>query len=97
MPPYITLMRFAQKGAEDITHGPDRVSAATQRVHAAGGEIKAFDPTMGRYDAAAIVEAPNDAAAAKNLPATAAQGTVRTEILRAFTEDEYRRIVSSLP
>jgi uncharacterized protein with GYD domain len=44
----------------------------------------------------AIAEAPNDETIAKLALATAALGTVRTETVRAFTEDEYRRIVSSL-
>ena len=97
MPLYITLIKYTQKGAEDIKHAPDRVSAAKARAKAAGGEMKAFYLTMGHYDAVVIVEAPNDEAAARNLLAAGAQGTVRTETLRAFTEDEFRRMVSSLP
>ncbi len=97
MPTYITLIKYTQKGLEDIKHGPDRVAAAKQRAKAAGGEFKAFYLTMGRYDAVAVIEAPNDEAAVGNLLASAAQGTVQTETLRAFTEDEYRRIISKLP
>jgi len=97
MPLYITLIKFTQKGAEDIKHGPDRVSAAKQRAKAAGGEMKAFYLTMGHYDAVVITEAPSDEAAATNLLAAGTLGTIRTETLRAFTKDEFRRMVSSLP
>jgi uncharacterized protein with GYD domain len=52
---------------------------------------------MGQYDAVVIAEAPNDEVVAKFLLATGAQGHVRTETLRAFTEDEYRKIIAGLP
>jgi len=44
-----------------------------------------------------VAEAPDDETVAKLALATGAQGTVRTETLRAFTEDEYRTIIGSLP
>jgi uncharacterized protein with GYD domain len=52
---------------------------------------------MGQYDMAILVEAPDDATLARISLSLAAQGGVRTETLRAFTEDEYRKIISSLP
>jgi uncharacterized protein with GYD domain len=62
-----------------------------------GGAIKAFYLTIGRHDMVIIAEAPNEETLAKLLLATAAQGSVRTETLRAFTEDEYRKLISELP
>lgn len=97
MPTYITFMKFTQKAIEDIKHGPDRLAAAKQRARQRGGEIKAFYLTMGRYDAVVITEAPNDEAAATNLLASGSQGYVRTETCRAFTEEEYRKIVAAMP
>jgi uncharacterized protein with GYD domain len=97
MPTYIALLNFTQKGAETIKDGPKRVDAAKQAFRAAGAELKAFYLTMGQYDAVVISEAPNDEAVARLALATAALGNVRTETLRAFTEDEYRKIVASLP
>jgi uncharacterized protein with GYD domain len=94
---YITLLRFTQKGAETIREGPSRLDAAGARFRAAGGELRAFYLTMGRYDAVAISEAPHDETAAKLAFAAGALGTVRTETLRAFPEDEYRRMVAALP
>ena len=44
-----------------------------------------------------ISEAKDDETAAKLALATGMQGNVRTETLRAFTEDEFRRIVATLP
>ena len=49
---------------------------------------------MGQYDAVLISEFPNDDAVAKFTLSVGAAGNVTTETLRAFTEGEYRNIVS---
>jgi uncharacterized protein with GYD domain len=59
--------------------------------------LKAFYLTTGQYDFVSIVEAPNDEAMARFALALSAQGNIRTETMRAFTEDEYWKIISSLP
>jgi uncharacterized protein with GYD domain len=97
MPTYITLLHFTQKGIETIKEGPARLDRAKQAFKAAGAELKAFYLVTGRYDAVAIVEAPNDEAVARLALGNASMGNVRSETLRAFTEDEYRRIIASLP
>src|SRR5438552_790650 len=96
MPTYISLINFTQKGAESIKDGPKRLDAAKERFRAAGAELKAFYLVTGQYDAVAISEAPNDEVVVKLSLRTAAMGNVRTETLRAFNEDEYRRIVASI-
>ncbi len=97
MPTYITLIKFTEKGVADIKHGPDRLATAKQRARERGGELKAFYLTMGRYDAVVISEAPNDQTVVGGLLQGASQGYIRTETLRAFTEDEYKKIVAALP
>jgi len=44
-----------------------------------------------------IVDAPNPETVAKIILATASRGAVSTETLQAFTEEEYRKIISELP
>jgi uncharacterized protein with GYD domain len=43
-----------------------------------------------------IADAPSDEAMAKAMLSTISQGKITTETSRAFTEDEYRKIVRSL-
>ena len=62
-----------------------------------GAERKQFYLTLGRYDAVVIAEAPDDETAAKVALAIGSAGNVRTEILRAFAEDEYKKIIAALP
>jgi uncharacterized protein with GYD domain len=97
MPHYIALWRFTQKGIENIKQGPSRLDAGKKAIEAAGGKLKGFYLTMGQYDAISIVELPNDEALAKVALATASQGNIRGETLRAFTEEEYRKLIASLP
>lgn len=97
MPTYIALAQWSSKGVENIKESPARLQKAKEVVKAAGGELKAFYMTMGRYDMVIITEAPNDEAYARTMLALASAGAIRTQTLRAFNEDEYRKIVSSLP
>ncbi len=97
MPTYITLMHWTQQGIENVKAGPARLDAGRQAVKAAGVELKAYYVTMGQYDCVAIFEAPNEEAVAKLALGFGAQGNVRSETMRAFTEDEYRKLVASLP
>jgi uncharacterized protein with GYD domain len=97
MPTYISLLQYTQQGIAAIKQGPARLDAAKQAYKKAGGELKAFYLTIGQYDAVAIADLPDDTALAKIALALGAQGNVRTETLRGFSEPEYRRIIAELP
>ena len=97
MPTYITLARWTQQGIEKVKESPARLKAFKQLVKSAGGEVKGFYMVTGQYDMVIVTEAPNDEAVATITLATASKGGVKTETLRAFTEDEYRKIVAALP
>ncbi len=97
MATYIMLINFTQKGIEDIKHSPDRLAAAKERARQRGAEIKEWYLTLGQYDAVIVLEAPSDEAAATGILQTASLGYIRTQTLRAFPENEYRKIVATLP
>jgi uncharacterized protein with GYD domain len=97
MATYITLLRFTEQGIKNIKESPSRLEKARQAFKALGGELKSFHLVQGRYDAIIVSEAPNDEVVSKFALATGSQGNVRTETMRAFTEEEYRKIISGLP
>ena len=97
MPTYITLVNYTQKGIENIKESPARLDKVKEAMKAAGGELKAFYLTMGHYDMVVISEAPNDEVYAATMLAIGAAGAVRSETLKAFTEEEYRNIIASIP
>lgn len=97
MPTYINLISWTQKGIENVKGSPDRLDMAKKAFQAAGGELKEFYLVMGQYDMVVIGEMPDDETTAQVALAIGSGGAIRTETLRAFTEDEYRKIVAALP
>jgi len=97
MPTYIALINWTQKGIENIKGSPDRLDTWKDAVKQGGCEAKSFFMTLGDYDLVTVVEAPDDETYARLTLAVAALGNIRTKTLRAFTEEEYRRIIEGLP
>ena len=97
MPTYIALLKWTEQGISKVKESPDRLSAGREAFKAAGIVMKDVYMTMGRYDLICILEAPDDETLAKGMLTLGSQGNVSTETLKAFTEDEYRKIVGSLP
>lgn len=97
MPHYIVLLNWTQQGVENIKQSPSRLDAAKKAFKDMGAELKQIYLVMGRYDFVAVVEAPDDETIAKVALALGSKGSVRSETLRAFTEDEYRKIIAGLP
>ena len=93
---FVTLIRYTQQGVAKIKESPTRLDAAKKAAEKAGGTIHAWYLTMGKYDAVIISEFPNDESGAKFMLGTGALGNITTQTLKAFTEEEYRKIVSSL-
>jgi uncharacterized protein with GYD domain len=97
VPTYITLGKWTQEGIQKIKESPARLDAFKKTVQAMGGTFKGFYLVTGQYDIVVITESPDDMAMAKAALATAAKGTITTQTLRAFTEEEYRKIIGALP
>jgi uncharacterized protein with GYD domain len=97
MPTYVTLIKYTQKGVENMKESPTRLDAAKELFKSMGSELKAFYLAMGRYDAVVIAEGPDDETATKLVMTIASAGAIRTETFRVFTEGEYRKIISELP
>ncbi len=97
MPTYITLVKWTDQGIKAVKESPQRLDAAKQAISAAGGRVTAFYMVMGEYDLVVIGEAPNDEAYTATMLALASRGSIRTTSLKAFTEEEYRRIIAAIP
>jgi len=97
MAKYISLVKYTAKGVENLKESPNRLDAFKQLCESMGAKVEGFYLTMGRYDLVVIVDAPNPETAAKVILTTASGGAVSTETLQAFSEEEYRKIISELP
>jgi len=96
MPTYIALINWTSQGIAKVKDSPKRLDTGRKAFKKLGVEIKATYSTMGRYDLVCIMEAPDDEAYAKATLSLGQQGNVKTETLKAFSEDEYRKIIGSL-
>lgn len=97
MPTFVLLAKYTHQGITSIRESPKRFDAYRRAAQQAGGTVKGFYLLLGRYDIAVIVETPDDETAARLSLATGALGNVSTETLRAFNEDEFKKLVASLP
>jgi uncharacterized protein with GYD domain len=96
MPTYISLLSWTQQGVAKVKDSPSRLDAGREAFKKLGVEIKDTYLTMGRYDLVCVIEGPDDEAVARALLTLGSQGNVKTETLKAWTEDEYRKIVGSI-
>ncbi len=97
MATYIMLINYTEQGIRNVKDSPNRVDAAKALAQNLGGKFKQTYLTLGAYDLVAVLELPDDAAAAKFALTTGALGNVRTTTLKAFNEAEYRDIIAALP
>ena len=96
MPTYIALMRWTEQGIAKVKDSPKRLDSGRKAFKKLGVEIKDTYLTMGRYDLVCFLEAPNDESLAKALLTLGSQGNVQTETMKAWSEDEYRKITGSV-
>jgi uncharacterized protein with GYD domain len=96
MPTYISLIRYTEQGVKTFTELSQRLEETKKAGESVGATLVGYYLTMGQYDAVAISEAPDDATIARLALAASARGNVRTETLRAFTEEEARKIAAEL-
>ena len=98
MPHYIILFKFTEQGIRNIKELQKRAQAFKTAVEKAGGKFVSDSflyLTLGKYDTASIIEAPNDEAIIRAILDTASLGNVRCETLKAFTIDEAAKIIES--
>ena len=96
MPTFITLIHYTKQGVKTFTELSNRIEETKTAGEAVGAKLVGDYLTMGQYDAVAISEAPDDQTIAKLALAAGARGNVRTETMRAFTDEEARQIAADL-
>jgi len=97
MPTFITLANWTEEGMRNIKESPARLDEFKRAAEELGCEVKGFYLVTGKYDIVLITEAPSGDTVAKLALATGGKGAVRTETLRAFSEQLYRTMIAELP
>ena len=96
MPTYIALLKWTGQGIANVNESPARLDAGRKAFKKMGVKLKDSYLTMGRYDLVCVLEAPDDETYAAAILSLGAQGNISTETLKAFTEDQYRKICAAI-
>ncbi|HZO37620.1 MAG TPA: GYD domain-containing protein [Methylomirabilota bacterium] len=96
MPTYIVLGNFTDQGIRGVRDSIKREDAFRRQCDKVGAKVKDVYRTMGRYDLAAVVDAPDDVTVSSLLYSTGTLGNIRTETLRAFTREETEEALSKM-
>jgi uncharacterized protein with GYD domain len=94
---YVLLLKFTDKGINQIQDSPGRAEAFKKAAAQAGATIEAQFWTLGKYDGVIVFNAPDEnvgVALALNLGKL---GFVRTSTLRAFQADEFKNLLTKMP
>lgn len=96
MATYLALITWTDQGVQGARQTVERHQQARSAFESLGVRFQTVLWTTGPYDIAAIIEAPDDETVSVAVLQMAGQGNLRTQIARAFTEQEMQRIVSKL-
>ena len=92
MTTYFMLVHFTDQGIRNIKDTIGRAEAFQAMAKKSGVTLKELFWTMGRYDVIAVFEAPDDESAAALALSASSLGNTRSELLRAFSFADMKRI-----
>lgn len=93
---YVMLLNWTDQGIKNVKESPKRLDGVKKLAKDLGGEVKGFYMTLGAHDLVLIVDLPNDDKLASFGLKLGALGNVRSTTLKAYSEDDYRRIIGGL-
>jgi uncharacterized protein with GYD domain len=96
MPTYIVLSKFTDQGVKNVRDLSKAMEANRASGDRLGLKVIGWYMTQGAYDVVVIVEAPDDEAMAAQVLTVAGRGNTHTQTLRAFTEEEAKRIIQKV-
>lgn len=93
MPTFVVLGNWTDVGFKNAKDAPGRIKETHEAVDEAGGKMQLYY-TLGKYDFIMILELPDDKALVKLLVWLGSKGNVRTETLKAWTEEEAAKLMT---
>lgn len=96
MPMYIGMANWTDQGVKNIKDSPSRAEAFKKMAAEMGCTVHGLFFTMGRYDIAVRIEAPDDATISALVLKLGQLGNVRTETMRAYTEMEFAEVMKKI-
>ena len=95
MPTFITLAKFTDQGIKNVKDSPERLQAFKSMAEKQGVKVKDAYYTVGAHDIVVITEGTGEAVTAVLLK-VGSLGNVRSETMRGFSADEFKKILASM-
>lgn len=96
MPMYVVLGSFSDQGIRAVKDTAKRAKAFRELAKSMGGSIKDIYWTLGKFDVVTTMEAPDDETAAAIMMKAGSLGNMKSQTLRAFTENDIGSILSKV-
>jgi uncharacterized protein with GYD domain len=96
MATFITLLNFTDQGIKTVKDSPDRFNTFKATAEKAGVTVKSVHWTVGRYDLVVVLEG-SDEAVTSTLLKIGSLGNVRTETMRGYSLDDFKKIIGKMP
>ncbi|MGH7407918.1 MAG: GYD domain-containing protein [Candidatus Methylomirabilales bacterium] len=93
---FVTLIKFTEQGIKGVSQTTKRAEAFREMAKKMGVTVKDIYWTLGRYDAVAVFEAPDDETATRLMLSVGSLGNVRTETLRAYNAQEMGQLLKGM-
>jgi len=96
MATYIVLANFTDQGIRNVKDTAKRADVFKELAKTFGATVKDVYWTLGQYDVAAVVEAPDDVTVTALGLTLGKSGNVRTQTLRAFSRTDMDAILGKV-
>jgi len=96
MATYISLVSWTEQGIRSVKESPARADAFKAMATRLGVTVKSMYYTLGKHDMVVTLEGSDEAVTAVLLKVSS-MGNVKSQTMRAFTQEEAARIIGSMP
>jgi uncharacterized protein with GYD domain len=96
MTTFVSLVSFTDQGIRSVKESPARADAFKATAAKLGVTVKSMYYTLGNYDLVVTTEG-SDEAVTSLLLKTASLGNVKTQTLRAYSVEEFARMLGNMP
>jgi len=96
MPTYVSLLNWTDQGIRNVRSTLQRSKGAVEFAQNYGVSIKEVYWTVGSYDSVVIAEAPDDKSFTTFMFAVGSHGSIRSNSLRAYSDEEMAEIMEIL-
>ncbi|NJN39944.1 MAG: GYD domain-containing protein [Gammaproteobacteria bacterium] len=95
MPTFVTLVNFTDQGIKTVKESPERLQAFKAMAEKMGLKVKDVYYTVGSCDIVTITEGTGEALTAALLK-IGSMGNIRTQTMRGFSPEEFKKIVATI-